>query len=192
MHQETVYKLHMGEGYDTSGFPRLFPSGRKRNFRLIHRQNPAVGNGNPVGILSKVFQGIAETVERLFDIRAPVLLIEGILKILPSAVRSQTGQGRRKGKAAVTEKGIQQGKELSFKFVPEDMDRNEKFIGTPAYPMAAGQASAGNNTMHMHMVTQFLIPCMKYLDYAGDCPEELGIGGKFQKGPGTAFVEECV
>lgn len=118
MRQETAYKLLMREGYDTSGFPRLFPSGRKRDFRRIHGQNPAVGNSNPVGILSKVFQGIAKTVERLLDIRTPVLLIKGILKILPSAVRSQAGQGRRKGKAAVTEKGIQQGKELSFKLVP--------------------------------------------------------------------------
>lgn len=46
--------------------------------------------------------------------------------------------------------------------------------------------------MHMHMVIQFLIPCVEHLDDAGDCAEIFFVSGQFQKGFGTASVEQAV
>lgn len=46
--------------------------------------------------------------------------------------------------------------------------------------------------MHMDMVIQFLVPGVKHLDNAGYRAKVSGIGRKFQKRLGTAFVEKSV
>lgn len=58
--------------------------------------------------------------------------------------------------------------------------------------MVGSQPCAGNNTMHMDMVTHLLIPCVEHLYDAWEGPEELRIGGKFQEGFRRALVEEPV
>lgn len=54
------------------------------------------------------------------------------------------------------------------------------------------QAAAGDNTLHMDMVAEFLVPGMKHLDDAGYCAKIFGSGGKFQESFGAAFVEKAV
>ena len=44
----------------------------------------------------------------------------------------------------------------------------------------------------MDVVIQLLVPSMEDLDDAGSCAEELMIGGEFQEGLGTAFMEEGI
>ncbi len=46
--------------------------------------------------------------------------------------------------------------------------------------------------MHMHMVSQLLVPCMQDLDNPGCCAEIFFIGGQLQKCLGTAPVEHAV
>lgn len=72
------------------------------------------------------------------------------------------------------------------------MDREEELSRGPAYPVVRRQTAARYNTMHVYMVSQFLIPGVEYLDDAGDCPEELRICGEFQDRFSTAFVEKSI
>ena len=80
MHQETPDKLFMAEGDLTFWFSRLFPPGTEGDLRFRNGKDPAVGDGDPVGITAKVFDGIAKPVEGLLDVRAPVLFIEGVFE----------------------------------------------------------------------------------------------------------------
>lgn len=45
--------------------------------------------------------------------------------------------------------------------------------------MVGSKPCAGNDTVHMHMIVNFLVPGMEYLDDAGCCPEMLFISRKF-------------
>lgn len=58
--------------------------------------------------------------------------------------------------------------------------------------MGGGQAAAGNDTVHVYMVPQFLVPRVKDLDESGCCPEILLVGGKLQKGFGATFMEKPI
>ena len=74
----------MAESNLTSGLTGLFPTGREGHFRASNRKDPAVRNGNPVRIAPQIFDGIAEAVEGLFNVGAPVFAVKGILKVLPT------------------------------------------------------------------------------------------------------------
>lgn len=58
--------------------------------------------------------------------------------------------------------------------------------------MVRCKAATGNNTVHMDMVTHFLVPGMQYLDDPGCCAEPLFVRGEFQKCLGTAPVQERI
>ena len=45
--------------------------------------------------------------------------------------------------------------------------------------MVGSKPGAGNDAVHMHMVVDFLVPCMEYLDDAGCCPEMFFVSGEF-------------
>lgn len=58
--------------------------------------------------------------------------------------------------------------------------------------MVPCQPAAGNDTVHMYMIKELLVPCMEYLYDAGGRAEELIVGGKFQKSFGTASMKETI
>lgn len=192
MHQETSYELFIGDGYNTSGLPRRSRPGGKDSIRFTDGQDPAVGDGDLMRILSKIFDSVAKSVEGLLDIRAPVHPVKSVLKILPPGVCLEAEKGLREREAAFMEQGIKESKEFSFEFIAQDKDRDEEVCGGPADCVVRSQTAAGDNTMHMHMVPQLLVPRMEHLDNAWECSKELWIGGKLQKGFGTASVEEAV
>ena len=100
--------------------------------------------------------------------------------------------GRRKLQLATLIEPIEQSKEFSLKLIPEDMDRDKKFLPGPAYFMVGSQPAARNDTVHMDMVQEFLVPCMEYLYDTGRCPEMFLVPGQFQKRIGAASVEQPV
>ena len=57
----------------TAGLPG---TGRKSYFPFVNIQDAAVGNGDLMCISSKIFDGIAKTVEGFFDIRTPVFSVK--------------------------------------------------------------------------------------------------------------------
>ena len=63
MHQEAPYELFIGDGYGASGFPRCPRPGGKDGIRFTDGQDPAVGDGNLMCILTKIFNGVAKSVE---------------------------------------------------------------------------------------------------------------------------------
>lgn len=192
MHQETPYKLFVGERDPASGVTRFFPPGGKGGFFPVDRQDTVVGNGNLVCVFPKIFDGIAKAIERLLNIRAPVFPVESVPEPLPADGCAQAGDGGGERKAAFLEKGIQQGKEFPLEFIPEDKDRDKKFPCGLTYPAVRRQPTAGDNTVHMDVVIQLLVPGVEHLDDAGCCPEVLRVCGKLQQCFGTAFVEESV
>ena len=54
------------------------------------------------------------------------------------------------------------------------------------------ETTTGNNTVHMHMVIQFLVPGMEYLNDTGCCAQILFIRRKLEKCFCTASMEQAV
>lgn len=111
-------------------------------------------------ISSQIFNGVAEAVKGLFDVGAPVLVIKGLPEFFPviRILEHFTGSGERKGTRLI--QLFQPGKKFPFEFIPEDMDGDEKVLpGEPDLAIPC-QAAAGNDAVHMHMIVQFLIPCV--------------------------------
>lgn len=103
-------------------------------------------------VTPKLFDGIAKPVKRLFDIRAPVFVIQAVFETLPFPGILQGMTGRRENKLFLLVEGIQEGEIFSFEFIPKDIDRNKKGRGSlPDFPVR-GQSAAGDNTMHVDMV----------------------------------------
>ena len=65
------------------GLAGLFPSGRECDFVFCHRKDTAVGNGDLMGVSSKVFDGISKAVKGFFDVRAPILLVKVLFPVIP-------------------------------------------------------------------------------------------------------------
>ena len=124
-------------------------------------------------VSAKVFDGVAKSVEGFLDVRAPVFLIKTVLPFVPliRILKVFAGSGKRKRSTFVV--GIQVSKVFSLELITQDFYRNEK----PAFGftdfLVGGKPSAGNNTVDVHMVIQFLIPGMENLNDAWCCAEIL-------------------
>ena len=57
------------------GSPGFFPRAEKVT-SVPKQKGCGCSNGNPVRVTPKIFDGIAKPVKRLFDIRAPVFVIQ--------------------------------------------------------------------------------------------------------------------
>lgn len=192
MHQITTDEFRVIQGDCPARLTGFLPSGEKHDLLLIYGQDAAVGNGNLVGISAKVLNGIAKTVESFLYVRTPVFFIKAVAETDPFIRTAQLFTGRRKGQFATLVQGVQFCKVFSFEFIPQDFYRDKEFI--PGFPdfVVPGQAAPGNDAVHMHMVTNFLIPGMEDLDNTGCCAKILFIRGQFQKCLCTAPVEQPI
>ena len=171
---------------------RFSASGRKDNFCLCDRKNPAVGNGNLMGVTSKVFNGISETIEGLLNVRAPVLFIKAVFPLLPVIMVTQLFAGRRKNKGIAFIKRGKMRHIFALELITKNVCTDKKVIGGFPDFSVLRKSAAGNNTVHMYVMIQFLIPCVKHLYDTGCCAEPLSVGGQFQKCFGAASVEQSV
>ena len=157
-----------------------------------NREDPAVGNGNFMRVASEVFDGVAKTVEGLFDERTPVFFIECVFPGFPNLFVLQLPARRGKGKCAFR---IQHGKvceKFSFELVPQHVNRDEE-LGRRHFELAVpGQAAAGNNAVHVDMVTKLLIPGVKDLYNGRRSIEPFGIRRKLEQGLGAAAMQKIV
>ena len=192
MHQVAAYKFRVFQSNCPARPARLLPPGREGDLLFINGQDTAVGNGNLMSIPAKVFNGIAEPVEGFFYVWTPVLLIKGIAERRPFIRIAEFFTGRGNVQSAVFIKRIQAGKIFPFELVTEYLYRYEKTVFCLPYLMVRGKAAAGDNTVHMHMVTDLLVPGMKDLDDPGCCAKVLFISGQFQERLRTAFVDEPI
>ena len=141
-------------------------------------QNPAVRDGNLMSISAEIFDSVAKTVEGRLDKRTPVLLIESIFKFIPGKHVLKFFTGFRKNKFLLVIKRIQKSKKLAFKLVTKDKNGDKKFTFGFSNLTVRGQTTARNDTVHVDMIIEFLIPGMKDLDDAGHGPKKLFIRRK--------------
>ena len=192
MLKETADKLFVGEDDLPFGITGFLSPCRENDFFFCNREDPAVGDGDPVSVTAKVFDGIAKAVKSLFDVRAPVFPIKVVFECLPDAGILQGAEGGRKNKLPLLVAGVQEGKIFSLKLIPEYSDRDKKFGGGFTDPAARGKASAGDDAVHMDMVIQFLVPGMEDLDDPRLGAEIFLVRAKFQESFRTAFMEQAV
>lgn len=179
MHEVTPDKFGMVKE-DCPAWPaRLSAPGRKSHLFFPDGQNPAVGYGNFVGISSEIFDGIAKPVEGFFYVGAPVLSIKTVAEFRPLVRIPQTLAGSRKIQLSVFIEGIKAGQTFPLEFIPQYLNGDKKVFLSIAYLMVGGEAAAGKDTMHMHVVRKFLIPCMENLDDSGCCAEVVSVSRKF-------------
>ncbi len=192
MHQVAADEFRIPERDVSARFTRFFPPCRECDLLPIHRQNPAVGDGDFVCIPAKIFDGIAKSVEGFFDVGAPVFFVKGIPEGSPFIRIPELFTGGGESQLSFLEKILKSGKKFPLELIPEDFHpEKEVFLYFPDL-MVRGQAAAGNNTVHMHMISDLLIPGMEYLDDPGCCAEVLFAFGKFQKCFGAASVEKAI
>ena len=129
MHEKTPDKFQKGKGDRAPWVTSFFAAGRKSDPGVCHGKDPAVGYGDLMGVASKILDGVAKAVKGLFDIRAPVFLIETVLEGLPVGGIFQRGTGGGKSKGAFFVKLVQQCQVFPFEFIPEDKDRDKKVTG---------------------------------------------------------------
>lgn len=192
MQQETPDKLFVAESdlpFRITGFPAPC---REDNLCFRDGKDPAVGDCDLVGIAPQIFDGVTKAVEGLLDVRAPVFSIKAVFELLPDAVLLQFPAGGRKNKFLLLMQSLQEGEIFSLKLIPEDSDRDEKLCGRLPDPAVRSKASPGDDTVHMDMIVQFLVPGVEHLDDPGLCPKVFFVGRQFQKSFGTAFMEQPV
>lgn len=192
MHQIASHEFFMGQSDDPAGVSWLFTSCGKGDLILRNGTDAAVGNGDLMGVSSKIFNGISKPIESLFDIRTPVFCVKFIPEFRPGVRITEVFTGRRKMDLPFFIKGIQFMQIFSFKFIPEDSDRNKKFICSFPDLMIRGQSPAGYDAVHMYMVIQLLIPGVKDLDDPGCCTEPFFIFREFYKCLCTASVQKGI
>lgn len=83
MHQISPDEFCMSQSELAFGFARFFPSGRKSDCIFGNRKDPAVGNGNLMGIASKIFNGISKAVKGFLNVGTPVHFIKPVFPFSP-------------------------------------------------------------------------------------------------------------
>lgn len=96
MHQATPDEFCVFQGDLMFWLSLLYSSGRKSKLILRNGKDPAVRDGDPVGIASQIFNGITKTIEGFFDVRTPVFFIKPVFPFFPAARITQFFTGRRK------------------------------------------------------------------------------------------------
>ena len=143
-------------------------------------------------ISPKILDGIAKTIEGFLYVGAPVFIIETAFERLPFIRITEALAGGRERKLSFLVQGIEHGKEFPLELIPEYRNRDEEVLFGPSDLPVLCQASAGDDTMHVHMVIQFLVPGVEYLDDAGNGAEVSWVRRKFQECFGTASMEKAV
>ena len=82
MEKEATDKFNPRECEDFGGAISIVFHG-KRNAFIGNRKNAVIGNGNPMRVAAKIFDGIAELFEGFLDERDPVLAPEELNEYLP-------------------------------------------------------------------------------------------------------------
>ena len=83
MHQEAPDKLFMAKSDLPLWIPGFPATCRESNLCFRSGKDPVVGDRNPVGIASQIFDGVTKPVEGLFDVRAPVFPVKIVFKSFP-------------------------------------------------------------------------------------------------------------
>ena len=192
MHQEPADKFFVADGDLPFWVTGLFPPCGEGGLCFRYGQDPVVGDGNPVGIPSQIFDRIPETVEGFFDVWAPVFLIKAVFERLPDAGILQSTAGGRKNKFPLLVTGVQKRKIFPLELIPEYPDRDKELSGGAADPAVRSEPCPGDDAVHVDMVAQFLVPGVEHLDDPGLCPEVFFVGRQFQECLRTAFMEQPV
>lgn len=192
MHQVAPDEFRVVQSDQAFWISGFSASGGKGNLIRGDRKDTPVGDGDFVGIVPQIFHSIAKTLEGLLDKRAPILFVKAVPPLLEAGGLTQFSTGRGKGKGSAFVKGRKLSQIFALELVPQDFHGEKKFAGGSADLSIQGKPAAGDDTVHMHMVSQFLVPGMEDLDDTWFCTKVSLIRGQLQERLGTAPVEEAV
>ena len=143
-------------------------------------------------IAAEVFNGIAKTVERFLDERAPVFFVKPVTKSFPLVRVGQFSAGGRNGKRTALIQAVQFGEEFTLELIPEYIDRNEKAAARLPDLLILCETAARDDTVHVDMIVQLLIPGMQHLYDAGDGAKIFRIFGKLKQCLCAATVKQAI
>ena len=112
--------------YFTTRWMAGIQKGRTNNKNLKILESIGVGNGNLVGITTKVFDSIAKAVKGFLDVRTPVHFIKLVLPLLPVIGITQLFTGRGKSKRTALVKRGKMCQIFPFEFIPQDFRADKK------------------------------------------------------------------
>lgn len=79
-------------------------------------------------ISAEVFDGVAETIEGLFDERAPVFEVKAVAERLPLKRVGELPAGIRKRETAGVVSIVKRSEELSLKLIAKNIDRDKELF----------------------------------------------------------------
>ena len=141
MLEEPAYEFSTGYG-DVFGFTGSVVSDGICDRTVSDRLYPGVCNCNPVGISAKIVNGIAETIERFFNIWTPFNLIHSADEGIPGCRRSNVLTGGRKCEAAITVVSFQSIEEFTSEKDCHDLHRSKEASAALTYLEIIGKSAA--------------------------------------------------
>ena len=88
--------------------------------------------------------------------------------------------------------GVQEGEIFPLELIPENPDGDKKLCRRLPDPAVRSKPSPRDDAVHMDMIIQFLVPGVEYLDDPGLCAKIFLVCTQFQKGFGTALMEQSI
>jgi len=154
---------------------------------------PAIGDGDAVGITSPIFKHVLGTAEGRHGIDDPLLLAE----LVEQSTKAHRVSERRhlpvELKLAFRPSRFQKGEQLASEQAAEDVDGEEEFppARDPARPVR-GQAAGGNQAMQVGVKEQVLAPGVKHGEEADAGSQMSGIGRNLQQRLGHGAKQQSV
>ena len=143
-------------------------------------------------ISAKVLDRVAETIECLLYKRTPVFKVKAVAEGLPFKRMSEMPAVIRKRETAGVISIIKRSEKFSLKFITKNKNRDKEPVFGLTELIVFGQAAAGYDAVHVHVIVQLLVPGVKDLNDTGESAEKFGISRQLKECPGTAAVEHAV
>lgn len=160
---------------------------------VFHGKDPGIGDGDLVGISSKIFDCVSIPVEGLFDKGTPFFGVKSITKSTPLTIRGKVGARSRNDELTGNVELFQEKHEFPTEFAGHDTNREkEPFVRSVYDAVGFREPTAGDDCVDVRMVVERLPPCVQDLNDARNGTEILFVGSQFQDRFGSALVQETV
>ena len=175
-------EFHCLQGHNLQTFAIFRVSPVKADAVVRQAQQPAIGDGDAMGIARQILEHVLGTAKGRLGIDDPIFLAELVQPSVKTSRVSERRQLSAELKLALRPGCPQKGEQLASEQAAEDGNREEEFppARDPARPVQ-GQPARGNQTMHVGVKEQVLAPSMKHGEKTDAGSQESAIGRDLQQ-----------
>lgn len=169
----------------------VFPA--KGDTAVVEREQPLVGDGDPVGVAGEVLEHLLGAAEGRLGVDHPVFGVEVFSPAFPAGAWSQGLELAMEGEFSLVESLLEVAEELASKEATQDAD-GEKEVGAGDDP-ASGierQPATRDHCVNMRVVVEVLAPGMQDNEESDAGPQMLRISGEGEEALGGGAEKDPV